>query len=639
MNSKRIVLISAGLIVFFTFAFFAGMFVRGLIMDFSKTELKEKGYQVVEEVPVQEEKQIPQGGSTLTVDDQGNAVYTTAQTNESLTIEWFDVNRQVIFPLNEALFDAVCPTQFVDQNADYGMGPVPSFNLCGVPAQATARRLGTVKGGTYDGRFLDMMTFAREELGTSYRSFYFLSDPNEREKNVIVDAYGISVGFSSFSSKTRTSSLEMMGWDAGSLNDPQAIFDTGLKIPDLDFANRLEGKNGELYRFVGYWVRFDEEKAQQLMQSTKQIALKDGTFLLAHEPLEVPAEKVTGDDLYFFIDQDGRLLGYDLEMPFFKYGVNEYDGSTNFVSGVPQITWTNGTKNAKTYIKGKLGGCGYMDSTHVIPETTARDLNLVQVATSNDGSKMPIFEPSSYNIEYYKDAFNVVTWENAPIEGEAPKAVLRSYKEFVHPYLYVMDANGRWVEMLSNEIVPPVECGKPVIYLYPPKPTDLIVSLAPQGGFSYTEPVYNKGWRVTANPDGQLVNKDDGKTYPYLFWEGRGGLYAAPEKNWVIAKDQVETFLNNTLVKMNLNAQETKDFIEFWLPRMQEKPFYRIGFHGTQMMDTLAPMSLSVKPDHTFRILMDYTPLETNEPANPPTVLPKANRSGFTVIEWGGVLR
>jgi len=643
MTNKRIALLSGFLILFFAFAFFAGMFVRGLIKDFS-AEQKESGYRVAGELPetVSDAERLAWNlrGPSLTVDEQGNVVYAQAQTDESLSISWISPENQPKIPVDPALFKAACPDYDVDPTQDSGMGPTPSGNPCGIPQRVETRRLGSVTSGTYQGWYLDEMTFGREEMAISYRTVYYLSDPEGKQNNIVIDQASVSSSYTPFSIKSRISAMEILQWSStGSLNDPQSIFDTGLRLPDLDPSMRLEGVNNESYRFVGYWVRFDAEDAKELTRSTSTVVLKDGRILLSYKPTEVPAEKVTGDDLYFMIDEDGRLLGYDIEIPFFSYGVNEYDGSTNFVSGIPQIVWSDSTLNTKTYLKGKLGGCGYLDTTHVIPEATARELNLVKVGTSNDPRKTPVFEPAFYDIEYFKDAFNVVTWENTPIEGEDPKAVLRSYKEFVHPYLYVRDANGRWVEMVSNEIVPPVECGKPVIYLYPTKPTDVTVFLAPEGGFSYTEPVYNKGWRVTAHPDGTLVNKDDGKTYPYLFWEGRGGLYSAPEKTWVIEKSQVESFLNKTLTQMNLNAQETKDFIEFWLPRMQDKPYYRIGFHGTQTMDSLAPLSLSVKPDHVFRILMDYSPLETRESANPPTVLPKANRNGFSIIEWGGVLR
>ena len=42
-------------------------------------------------------------------------------------------------------------------------------------------------------------------------------------------------------------------------------------------------------------------------------------------------------------------------------------------------------------------------------------------------------------------------------------------------------------------------------YLYPEKITDVRVTVAPNGGFTYTDPLYpHDGWFVRANPNGEL---------------------------------------------------------------------------------------------------------------------------------------
>ena len=79
-------------------------------------------------------------------------------------------------------------------------------------------------------------------------------------------------------------------------------------------------------------------------------------------------------------------------------------------------------------------------------------------------------------------------------------------------------------------------------------------------------------------------------------------------------------------------------FLEFWLPRMQDAPYYKIGWHGKNVMDQLAPLSLSVRPDRIVRILMDFEELDTPIAAKP-QIFRTPERKGFTVVEWGGVLR
>jgi len=105
-----------------------------------------------------------------------------------------------------------------------------------------------------------------------------------------------------------------------------------------------------------------------------------------------------------------------------------------------------------------------------------------------------------------------------------------------------------------------------------------------------------------------------------------------------VAQKEVHNFLIEKLAKLGLNAKETADFIEFWEPKMQGSPYYLIGFYGNAVMNQLAPFSISPKPEALIRILMDFQPL-----AKPIKVqgyeIRTPERKGFTVVEWGGVLR
>ncbi len=55
-------------------------------------------------------------------------------------------------------------------------------------------------------------------------------------------------------------------------------------------------------------------------------------------------------------------------------------------------------------------------------------------------------------------------------------------------------------------------------------------------------------------------------------------------------------------------------------------------------MDELAPLTITPKPDTIIRLLMDFKPLQ-----KPISVegynIKTPERKGFTVVEWGGVLR
>lgn len=548
----------------------------------------------------------------------------------ALTIDWIAPDEQPSYP-DDSVFDrALC----------YGDGEYGGENInnCAEDPADMIRwsyKLGAVNGGAYDGRDLVMTSVPVAGMGTYYEVYYLLYDPAQEQAPVILDT--LSRGVDWMLSSYQGTATGMLG-EARVAKLSGYVIDTEATIPELTIETTLvEPPPGNEFAFIGYWQRLYSDEAISLTGATESVTLSDGKTLYLWEPKVDANGQVQdgqtgiGQNLFYLVDEDGRVVFYDLIVPFFANQVN--DGSPDPSTGVPNVTWTNGSSNTATYLKGAVGGCGFTTVTHVVSQSVVDTLGLQQAGvgiTPGRGTETSIYEPASYDISYYDDAFNSITWQS-----EDPK----TYADYQHPYFYFQDSFDRWVEFMSNELVPPVECGKPVIYLYPEKTTNMSVFVKPRGGFSYTEPAYNDGWNVTAYPDGHLVNRADGISYPYLFWEGRGGLYTAPESYWVVAKSDVESFLRDTLYKMNLTQNESDDFIEFWLPRMQGAPYYKIGFHDTRVMDALAPLSLSVKPDNVFRILMDYAELQTTGSSKPPARLPRANRDGFEVIEWGGVLR
>jgi hypothetical protein len=215
-----------------------------------------------------------------------------------------------------------------------------------------------------------------------------------------------------------------------------------------------------------------------------------------------------------------------------------------------------------------------------------------------------------------------------------------TYAEFLkqHPLVFWVDPFGRLIGLQNSKFLPQAECGKPVIYLYPLKTTTTTVMLQPQGGFTYSEPNYVINWFVKAEPNGHLTDIRTNKEYPYLYWEGRGGYYEQPKQGWSVKRKDLPTFIPSKLKLLGLSKKEIADFMDFWLQRMQEKPYYFVTFMGNKTMDELAPLTVTPKPNTVIRVLMDYTPLDKPVQVKGYAIhTPK--RTGFTVVEWGGVLR
>lgn len=181
------------------------------------------------------------------------------------------------------------------------------------------------------------------------------------------------------------------------------------------------------------------------------------------------------------------------------------------------------------------------------------------------------------------------------------------------------------------------EMGKPVIYLYPEKQTQISVNVEPTNGVSLSVPTKNNGWNVIADPDGTLLNLADKKTYPYLFWEGFAANFNTPKEGFVIAKSDVSKFFDEKLSYLGLNEKEISDFKEFWMPKLNEKPYYFITFIPQSDFDSYAPLTVNPSPDTIIRVFFDYKGLDSAIKV-PAQTLAKNERKGFTLIEWGGRL-
>lgn len=549
---------------------------------------------------------------------------------QALNIDWLEPTKQPVVADDPAFGELLC----------FDTVEGEEFNNCEENPREWTRwsyQLGSVDGGTYDGYDLVMTTVPMVGLGTNHASFYILRDPTNEEKPVLLN---ILREVSSFGPGNLQSTLPDYYFERFKNLDGY-IIDMVATIPEFEFDSSLRHSvTGDEFIFTGYWLRLYSEEAISLTGASTTVDFGDMTLWLYEPKRDVngailEGQTGVGQNQFYMVDEDGRVLFYDLKVPFFAYDEDDKGVIYSYGIGTPGVHWNDGIQNEQLYYKGAVGGCGFVTATNVISDEVITTLGLKEAGEgfADIGSRTYlVYEPASYDLDYYDDAFTIVTWEQ---EGEDPK----TYDDFSHPFFYFQDSFGRWVEFMSSEIVPPVECGKPVIYLYPESTMDMSVWVNPRGGFSYTEPEYGDGWDVTAYQDGRLVNREDGLEYPYLFWEGRGGLYPSVQSYWVVEQPRVESFLRETLAKMNFNQTEIADFVEFWLPRMQEAAYYKIGFHGTNVMNELAPLSLSVKPDHVFRILMDYEALDTWQPSKPPARLPRANRDGFEVMEWGGVLR
>ena len=176
------------------------------------------------------------------------------------------------------------------------------------------------------------------------------------------------------------------------------------------------------------------------------------------------------------------------------------------------------------------------------------------------------------------------------------------------------------------------ETAKPVIYLYPEETMDVSVKLDYNGQLTTTYPAYNNGWTVTAQPDGTITS--GGREYYCLFWEGNSAVDYDLSSGFVVKGSETEAFLEKSLKQLGLTDKEANEFIIYWLPKMENNPYNLISFQQEVYTDN-AVLTIEPQPDSLLRVFMAWKGLD--EPISVPAQqLPSFERSGFTVVEWGG---
>lgn len=316
---------------------------------------------------------------------------------------------------------------------------------------------------------------------------------------------------------------------------------------------------------------------------------------------------------------------------YFGFGFFKKDGEDmklDRAMGILDAKWSDGKQNTQEYRAGMYECYDYASDVNVS--------QLKEVGVTGNGYKL--YEPKDKNHPLLKQMYDNEYYPGFDSKTNQAKAKI-PYEEFLatHPLVLWQDPFGDFIKFKDVRYAPLAERAKPVIYLYPEKEMDVSVFINPNGGFTFTEPEYKNGWKVKAKPSGEIYNYDDKKIYPYLFWEGKELDYQSPRQGFVIARENVKIFLEEKLLQLGLIKKEYDKFIEFWLPKMQDKKYYFISFTDDKTIDAGASLNISPKPDTIIRVLMDYQGLDEYMGVKEQRIV-TPERKGFVVVEWGGML-
>lgn len=421
----------------------------------------------------------------------------------------------------------------------------------------------------------------------------------------------------------------------------------------------------------------------------KALASPDANLTMYFQGETNPVNKyVLGDTEITVVDSTGLPVVYSLTTPraISTYQVKEQQ----YVSDLQKYT-NKQTITYPTYVfPPHLGFAGsdvsnssgltlYKDYETAFPGACAQDLDtrvvnvsdndLQQIGTVNDIQVFRLKDSGSElnSLQYHS---KMDGWGSDPADfananpGITKPASVSDYSKN-NPLLFIRDYWGRWVALGEWDINLIGGCGKPVIYLYPPKDTKVTLKFSAPVSFTTDIPTYGGYWQVLAHSDGSLTNLrpeltdcsriDPSKvgseyakracltnTYPYLYWSGNITSVDYPKVNegWIVANSDLQNLIDSKLQYVGLSEKERNDFESYWIPEMLTKnaPFYRVSFLTTPQVDKIFPMTVTPTPDSILRIFMDWQPMN-QKPVSPlpPETLPQLIRSGFTMVEWGGL--
>lgn len=308
---------------------------------------------------------------------------------------------------------------------------------------------------------------------------------------------------------------------------------------------------------------------------------------------------------------------------------------------------------------------------NVIKTFSLEDYGLAVFRYIKDGSPIevpPLFDKTdnvpNYMIDLYQEEGKLTT---KPFPKELYQCSLQvDSGTAVLPTLYYPDQN--WSPQKKEEQhgyflprydgVRQISFGfhcKPAIYLYPKSLQHINVKVAlSHGSFIYTDPIYppETGWNVLAYPSGKLeylgnIKSDsNGKAnypsgiFPYLYYEARiaDSAIEKPTTGYITSSANLSSFLLSLLPKLGLNENETNEFKTYWEKALPKSPYYFIGVISPENLNTIEPLTITPKQDTTIRVTLYFEARDTFSVIPAPDITtPK--RQGFTVVEWGGMIK
>ena len=265
-------------------------------------------------------------------------------------------------------------------------------------------------------------------------------------------------------------------------------------------------------------------------------------------------------------------------------------------------------------------------------EITESDITRHASDTTGAASMLNRFIGDAINIVRYICMFISIIFAFFAVKSFIKKDPSNPKKHIIKGSAYSL---GAIVLFGINGVLSMIKSFKPVIYLYPEDEEEVTVKLGKKENLTCTYPKYKDGWKVLAEPSGDLIELETGKELYSLYWEGKNNVKHDLTEGFIVEGENAASFLEEKLEILGLNSREKQEFIIYWLPELEANKLNYIRFETKEQIDEDMPLEITPVPDTIIRIMMVVKkinkPLDVKE-----QVLTSVERRGFIVVEWGG---
>jgi|GEM_PF-4655780 len=418
-------------------------------------------------------------------------------------------------------------------------------------------------------------------------------------------------------------------WSKGSTWNLSLIQNLGVRITSENAPEYFLGESTDFYT-QGYYIYNPQRPFTRKYLADNNLA---GVDKINNEPVYTK-----DNNTYFALTDDGFLVELS---KITNFGITKL----NFGENIKQLKFDNSAlENSSDYfIDNSAFGCGISEA--LTEADFPKKSELKKIGTTSNGKDLyaanggvgEAYTKKIYDEDYIGNQLN--QYNSFSGDDTTPY----TFQEFMgyNPVFYLKNSQGFWERYTNYDFVVAGGCAKPAIYMYAPSGTNFNVKVIPNGELAFTLPEYNsRGWNVTTRADGTLLNAEDGKTYDYLWWDSVANPFATPKgTGWIGSKADAKAYLETSLNAMNLNAKERAQFLEYWLPKLEEssKANVQITFLFNEEVDRIAKLDVTGKLDNSFRVFMLYKPTDELTTLKSQTIK-SANRSSNYLVEWGGGL-